>query len=186
MGYRLQPASAVAFDVSVFAHRFRRLRSQDSPEGGIIPVVLGNSLNGRSNGIELGVDFQPVPRWRTHLSYTALDTLISRAPGSRDQTGGVSEANDPKHLFGLRTSLDLSRAVSVDAFLRGVGELPNPSVPGYAELNLRVGWALRPGVELAFVGQDLLHDQHPEFGAAVPRREEFQRSIRAVVTFRLP
>jgi iron complex outermembrane recepter protein len=185
-GYRVQPTGFLALDLSVFRHRFSRLRSQDSPASGIIPVVVGNTLNGRSRGIELGVDVQPFTQWRTHLSYTRLSTRVTPAAGSRDATSGVSEANDPSHIFGLRTAVDLPGNVEADAFLRGIGPLPNPEVPGYVELNLRVGWKVRRGVELALVGQDLIHDQHPEFGTAVPRREEFQRSVRALMTLRLP
>ena len=70
-----------------------------------------------------------------------------------------------------------------DAWLRAISALPNPRVPTYAELNLRLGWQPTPGLELALVGQDLLHDSHPEFGP-LPRREEFERSVRAVLTIR--
>jgi hypothetical protein len=53
-------------------------------------------------------------------------------------------------------------------------------------LNARVGWRATPRIELAVVGHDLLHDHHPEFGPPGPRREEFERGVRALVTLRLP
>jgi hypothetical protein len=34
-------------------------------------------------------------------------------------------------------------------------------------------------------GQDLLHGQHPEFGTTVPRRVEFERSLRVGLALRL-
>ncbi len=97
----------------------------------------------------------------------------------------MAEANDPTYLVTWRTAVDLPNNVEADAWVRRVGALPNPAVPAYTELNARVGWRFRPSVELALVGQDLLHAAHPEFGTTVPARVEFQRSVRATVTFRL-
>ena len=183
VGYRVQPAPVVSVDVTFFNHRFADLRSQDLPASGP-PIVLGNSLRGESTGLEIGVNLQPIERWRAHVGYTRLDSDIEREPGSRDVSGGVSEANDPGHLFTVRNSLDLPRNLEFDAILRSVGALPNPRVPAYTELGLRVGWRATRGVELWVTGHDLLHDQHPEFGADLPTRVEFQRAIRVGVTFR--
>ena len=186
VGYRVQPSRIVAADVALFAHRYTDLRSQEAPPTGGFPLVVGNTLRGRSNGMELGLDVQPVDRWRTHIGFTWLDVGISRQPGSRDVGGGASDANDPGYLFGLRTSVDLAENVELDARLRSVGSLPNPVVPAYTELGLRLGWRATPRLELALVGEDLLHAAHPEFGPAVPGRVLFERGVRAVVTMRLP
>jgi iron complex outermembrane receptor protein len=42
--------------------------------------------------------------------------------------------------------------------------------PGYSELDLRLGWTPISRLELSIVGQNLLHDQHPEFGAPASRQ----------------
>jgi iron complex outermembrane receptor protein len=178
-GYRLQPSTLVSIEVSVFHHSLDNVRSQDLPPAGP-PLVVGNSLDARSRGIELAVNVQPARAWRTHAGYTWLDADVRREPGSRDVSGGVSEANDPHHLFTLRSSLDLPRGLQVDGVLRSVGALPNPRVPAFTELNLRVAWRATPAVELWAAGQDLLHDRHREFGPAV----EFERALRAGLTFR--
>jgi iron complex outermembrane receptor protein len=186
VGYRAQPTSVVSFDATAFVHSFDDLRSQEAPPVGVIPLTVGNSLEGRSSGIELGVNVQPVAAWRTHVGYTYLDTTIDRAPGSRDVSNGVNEANDPHHLFLLRTTVDLARNVEVDGWIRAVGALPNPAVPGFVELNARLGWHATRTIALALIGQDLLHDRHPEFGAPNATREEFERSIRLQLTLRFP
>jgi iron complex outermembrane receptor protein len=92
--------------------------------------------------------------------------------------------NDPHHIFGLRTAVDLPRSVELDAVLRSVSELPAPVVPGYAEMTLRLGWTATPRMEVWIVGHDLLHDRHPEFGAATPLRVELERGVRIGTTFR--
>ena len=49
VGYRVQPSAIVALDATVFNHVYDRLRSQEAPAGPVpIPIVVGNSLNGRS------------------------------------------------------------------------------------------------------------------------------------------
>ena len=116
----------------------------------------------------------------------SFGTDVRAQPGAPVAGAGASEANDPHHLFGVRTSLDLPRNVAVDVLLRAVGALPNPRVPAFAELGLRAGWRATPRIELWVAGQDLLHDRHPEFGPALPTRVEFERSLRLGITFRMP
>ena len=186
IGYRARPLRILSVDVTAFVQDYDRIRSQEAPNVGVIPVIVGNTLNGRSRGAELAVIVQPVARWRVHLGYTRLNTEITRDAGSRDVSGGVNEANDPSYFFTVRSGIDLPRNVEVDAWLRRFDALPNPAVPPYTELNARLGWRPVPLLELAIIGQDLLHAQHPEFGTPIPRRIEFQRSLRALATVRLP
>jgi len=183
IGYRAQPAAIASFDATLFSHSYNDLRSQELfPTGP--PIVVGNTLNGRAQGIEVSGTLQPVPVWRLRASYSFLDVSITKDIDSRDVGGGATEANDPTHRFGLRTDVDLPRNVEVSLFLRSIGELPNPNVPAYTELNGRVGWRATPRFELSFAAQDLLHDHHPEFGAVAPRRVEFERSVRVLAVFR--
>lgn len=185
VGYRARPATNLSLDATTFIQRYGNLRSQEAPPSGVVPLTIGNTLDGRSSGLEIAVNVLPIDRWRMRVSYAYLDTEIGRHARSRDVSGGLNEANDPHHLFTFRTGLDLLRNVEVDAWIRRVSSLPNPPVPAYTELNARVGWRPQPEIELALVGQDLLHDQHPEFGTPLPRRIEFERSVRAFVSIRM-
>ncbi len=182
-GYRLQPRPTAAFDATIFNHSYNDLRSQELPATGP-PIVVGNTLNGRSQGVELSGSVQPLPAWRLRASYTFFDVSITKDIRSRDIGGGVTEANDPSHMFGLRSDMDLPRQLELSLFLRSIGELPNPRVPRYTELNGRLGWRATPHVEVALAAQDLLHAHHPEFGALEPRRVEFERSVRIQAVFR--
>jgi iron complex outermembrane receptor protein len=182
-GYRAQPLAIAAIEATLFTHRYDHLRSQELPVTGP-PIVVGNTLNGRTQGIELSGSLQPLPVWRVRASYTYFDVSITKDIDSRDIGGGATEANDPSHMFGLRTDVDLPGRVELHLFLRGIGELRTPHVPAYTELNGRIGWRATEHVEVSFAGQDLLHDHHPEFGGLTPRRVEFERSFRVQATFR--
>ena len=183
-GYRIQPAAVVSFEATAFWHDYDDLRSQDAPATGVIPLTIGNTLEGRSRGVELGLNVQPIAWWRSHATYTFLHTAVARQPGSRDTTRGAAEINDPDHLFALRSSVDLPQNIEADAILRAVGALPNPASPAYTELTLRGGWHMTPRVELFVVGHDLLHGRHAEVGAAGAAVIEFERSTRVGLTVR--
>jgi iron complex outermembrane receptor protein len=127
VGYRAQPSPLFSADATVFFQSYDRLRSQEAPLGAVpFPLVVGNGLNGTSKGVELGLNVQPIDWWRVHASYTNLHVALSRDPDSRDVGGGASEANDPDHLFSVRTSFNLPRRVELDAWLRA-GERPAES-----------------------------------------------------------
>jgi iron complex outermembrane receptor protein len=71
----------------------------------------------------------------------------------------------------LRAGLNLPHRQELDVIVRRVGALPDPAVPSYTAVDLRFGWAVRPGVELSIVGQNLFDGSHPEFNAALNRKE---------------
>jgi len=50
---------------------------------------------------------------------------------------------------------------------RYVSRITNPNIltPGYSELDLRLGWAPIPRLQISVIGQNLLHDQHVELGS---------------------
>ena len=181
LGYRVQPSPRVSFDVAAFHNSYDHLRSQEAG----VPIVLDNGLRGTSNGVELEMRLRPRDWLRFDGNWTLFTKSLDRRPGSSDISGGTAEGNDPRHTFGLHTTMNLPGRVEVDAFLRAIDPLPSPPVPGYAELDLRAGWRVTNDWELAFVGHNLLHDSHPEYGADTPFRVEFERgvSVRATVIF---
>ena len=183
-GYRMQPRRGLSFDATAFRHNFSDLRSVDALTGGAAPLILANSFEGHSHGVEFGITLEPVPAWQTHVGYTWLDSEVTSRPGSRVVSAGASEANDPHHLFGLRTSIDLRHGIELDGWVRTVGPLHTPPVPGYTALGLRAGWRASRRVEVFITGQNLLDPSHAEFGADVPTRIEIERSVRAGITLR--
>jgi iron complex outermembrane recepter protein len=175
-GYRNRPNDWMSTDVAVFFNDYDDLRSQELPTAIGQPVVLGNGLTARTSGIEVSSTVSLTKQWQAHGAYSYLWERFSHAPDSRDITNGTSEANDPSHIFSIRTSIDLPYASEADAGFRYVSRLPQPVVAGYAELTARFGWRPRPAWELSVVGHDLLHDRHEEFAAGTPR-ELFERGF---------
>jgi iron complex outermembrane receptor protein len=182
-GYRVRPADWVSFDVATFANRYDDVRSQELPTAPGSPIVLANGLNARTSGVEIAATTNITRWWQAHASYSYLWESFSRESGSRDITNGASEANDPSHLFSVRTSMDLPRKIEVDALIRYVSGLPHPVVAPYEELTARIGWRPSDRWDLSVVGQNLLHDRHEEFAAGTPR-ELFERGVNVRWTWR--
>jgi iron complex outermembrane receptor protein len=142
-----------------------------------VPIVLGNTLNAATSGVEGAANVQVIDAWRLRGSVATLRKRFTRDPESQDISGGVIEGNDPRFFFTLRSYLDLPYGLALDGLFRHVGARPAPVVPSYSSLDLRFGWTIRAGWEVSLVGQNLLQASHPEFGAHTPRRYDFERGI---------
>jgi iron complex outermembrane receptor protein len=51
-------------------------------------------------------------------------------------------------------------------------------------MSVRLGWRVASGLDLSVVGQNLLHDGHPEYGLPGPTRVEIGRSVFARLAWR--
>jgi iron complex outermembrane receptor protein len=179
-GARRQVASHLTFDVSVYHNQYRRLRSVEAVPGA--PFTLGNTIQGHIDGIELGATWEATDALRFHGATTFLHKSLERAPGSRDVTGG--EGNDACCLARLQVFADLRDNLRLTGMARYVSELPAPHLAAYAEADVTLQWDVRRGIELSLVGQNLLHDSHPEFPASGQPLEAYERSLFFTITFR--
>ena len=173
LGYRIASPSA-AFDVSTFYNVYDDLRSVEPGP----PASIANGLDGTSYGTEMVLDLQFTGWWRAKTGYAFLQKNITLKPSSRDINNGEGEGSDPKHRLKIQSMMDLRDGFELDACLRAASEITNTRdpVPGYITLDVRLGYLVSPGVTISVLGQDLLHDRHPEFG--MPNaREEVPRSV---------
>jgi iron complex outermembrane receptor protein len=173
LGYRAQPAERLSVSVAAFYNDYDHLRTREpATTPGPVPVRLGNGQEGESYGVELLMRYRPTDWWQLQVGHTELRVEINPRPGSADRSFGAAEAADSKHRLSLRSSFDLPGHLELDGGYRYVSRITNPNVrtPGYSELDLRLGWTPTPRLELSIVGQNLLHDQHPEFGGPASRQ----------------
>ena len=139
---------------------------------------------------------------RRHLRYRAVGQLsghrklaarVRLRPNKREHLRfkpwssgllGVSQAgDDPDHQASLRSSLNITADLNLEADLRYVGSLPDPAVSAYTELNVRLGWRMNRHCDVAVSGFNLLHGRHEEF--TVPPADAISRSILVSATLRL-
>ena len=172
LGWRFQPEARLLLSLATYYNWYDDLRSVERvnpPQS--FPVVIANGWRGTSYGAELAADFRVTEHWNLKAGYVEFRLDLEQQPGSNDTTGARSEAADPERQALLRSSWDLPRNLTLDAMARYVGRVAATDVPAYAELDVRLGWQPLPNLQLSVRGQNLLHDQHPEFGAPLSRLE---------------
>jgi iron complex outermembrane recepter protein len=177
LGYRMQVDPQLSFSIATFWNDYDDLRSLeplDPPQA--FPVEASNGLRGRSIGAELTAEWRATPIWRLRAGWTELRVSSESQPGSIDRATRDSIVRDPNHQAVLRSLLDLSTKWEWDADLRYVGPINKQTVPGYTELDLRLGWRPAPAWELSLSGENLLHSHHAEFNTPATRRE-IQRAV---------
>ena len=102
-GVRVNPRSNVSMEASVFHHEYDDLRSQEATP----LVTLANLYDGHTTGVELAGNVQLHARWLVHGSYTGQRVSLKPLPESKDTTNARAEADDPAHMFSLRSYLNL-------------------------------------------------------------------------------
>jgi iron complex outermembrane receptor protein len=178
-GARLLARGNMSVETSFFYNDYDDLRSQEATP----LITLANLYDGYTTGVELAGNVQPHPRWLVHAGYTGQRVALDPLPGSHDSTNARLEADDPAHIFSARSYLNLPNNFELDAFFRAVSRLRASNLPGYQELDLRLGWQVRDRLDVALVGRELLHARHAEFLGASAQPRYFQREVALRVTW---
>ena len=137
-------------------------------------------MRGRTAGVELWGTWDVRPWWRLSAGGTYLSKRFRLKPGSLDIAQFEAAGVDPDAWVKLRSQMQLARNLELDLFARAYDDVPTlrasgyQGADGYAELDARLAWKVRPGVELSLAGFNLLHARHAE--ASETRRTEIPRS----------
>ena len=186
IGYRAQPLPALSYSITAYVSSYDRLRTlepQTDPNATALSV-FSNFGEGDEHGIEMWGRWQLTPAWRLNAGAVFQHVQTDLKPGSMDTSGSSGLAtDDPARHWLLRSSHDLSERSQLDLTLRYTSALPAPAVPAYYELDAQWMWQPRPNIDVALIGQNLLHDAHPEFGSA-PGRSVIERSVLLKLTWR--
>jgi iron complex outermembrane recepter protein len=159
LGYRVQPTSELAVSIAGFYNRYDDIYSVEALPG-TQTFQIQNGIEGQSWGAEISATYQPAEWIRFRGGYTYFHKDLWNKPGHSFDPAILG--NDPRHQAVLHTMIDLPWNVELDVMARYVSELPNPSIPGYCAVDVRLAKQF-DNVEIAVVGQNLLDDRHPEF-----------------------
>jgi len=191
IGYRAQLGSSFSTSITAFYNEYDDVRSLSFTPATLVPLFLDNNLEGETQGVELSADYQVMRWWRLRLGYSYLEEDIRVKDGELDIiNNALNETADPQHQVSLRSSMDLPYNMELDAQLRWVDELRinnvgiAAEVPNYTELSVRLGWRPTDRLELSLTGQNVLHDEHVEYGLASAEQVEIERSIYGKVQWR--
>jgi iron complex outermembrane recepter protein len=165
LGWRTQPSERMMLSVSTFYNIYRDLRSAEPTPVLTLPITIGNGVEGNAWGAEFAAQYQVSPRWRLRAGYTYFDKDLEVKDNSADLNEGSVESNDPSHQALLQSVFDVGRNFELDFVARYAGDLPDPAIPEYVGLDIRLGWKPTPRLSVVVAGQNLLKDVHREFWA---------------------
>jgi iron complex outermembrane receptor protein len=171
LGWRTQPSERIMLSVSTFYNTYRDLRSAEPTPVLTLPITIGNGVEGDAWGAEFAAQYQVSPRWRLRAGYTYFDKDLTVKDNSADLNEGSVESNDPSHQALLQSMFDLGRSFELDFVARYAGALPDPAIPEYVGLDVRLGWKPTPRLSVVVAGQNLLKDVHREFWPEDPGRQ---------------
>jgi iron complex outermembrane receptor protein len=190
LGYRAQAGARFTMSLATFYNEYDEVRSTAITPGTILPFYFENGVEGHTWGAEWTGTLQVADNWSLRAGYVLLQEKLRVKPGQFDITNARNEVADPQQQASLHSSLDLPGGLALDLDLRWVDTVRNNSgltpgrVPAYMDLNARLAWHASEQLELALSGENLLHDQHPEYGFPSPARSEIQRGVYGKLVWR--
>ncbi len=161
-GLRTQWATRASLSVSLYYNVYDDLRSIESGTTGAL-LMWGNGMAGHTFGTDIWASYAVADWWRLGAGLSEEREYFHYKPGSAGFLGTPVAGDDPRHRGFLRSSMNLGEDWTLDADLREVGELPDPHVPAYVELNARLGWRVTGKLQISLSGFNLLHPWHQEY-----------------------
>ncbi len=172
-GLRTAIGSRLRLSASAYYNVYDDIRSIEPTPVTFVPLYWGNGIQGHTYGLETWADYRPTDWWRLSAGVNLMGERFRFKPGASGLLGLSQVGDDPGQVVKLTSSMTLPHGIMLDAFLRHYSALPDPKVPAYTELNLRVAWAMTDRLRLAVSGENLFNPEHQEFPApaanAVPR-----------------
>ncbi len=191
LGYRSQVSKTFSVDVAAFFNVYDNLLSL-SPQTPrlvvdaagprvVIDLPYSNKRRADTYGLELAANWNVTDNWRLAASYTWLNVMVhSSSSDHNPQTESSLEDNVPRNQAQIRSYLDLTRDLELNAAAYYVESLAGPHVPSYVRVDLGLTWRPAKGAEFTVGVQNLLDDRHREFeGQFGVASTEMQRAVYA-------
>jgi iron complex outermembrane recepter protein len=179
LGYRWVPARSLAIDLATFYNDYDDLVEFGSDPFNPLNVIAANERTAESYGVETAATWSPCDNWRLMATYSFLRLVEHEGEGD-------AEGQSAQNLFSLRSYLDITKDVELNAAAYFTDNLPNFGIHSAWRLDVGVTWRPHPNVELAIWLQNLLDDRRPEHfdSALIGYQLETERSVYAQCTIR--
>ena len=197
LGYRIMPDERLSLDLAAFLNDYDDLRTVNYVSTSVIPrgfipfidiqdnYQFQNHQSGRTYGVEIAATLKPLRWWTIYSTYSWLNYNLGYDSGTDNSWPSAAEWS-PRQQFTVRSYMDLPYNLEFDTAAYYSDGLDGYDVPAYTRLDLRLGWKPVESVDLSLMMENLLDNQHPEFGgryeAIIPT--EVPRSFYGKVTIR--
>jgi len=167
-GARIRPTENSLIEVTGFRIIYKGVPDTWQFRNGqplIYPEFLTNVLNGKADGVEANLRYQPWDWITLKGSYTYLHQYYDDYPVKDGETIWTVRSNggqDPRNRFHMGISLDPIKMLEFDANLYFTGPFREGDILGHHRLDMRLGLKPVDDLEISIVGQDLLRNSHRE------------------------
>jgi iron complex outermembrane recepter protein len=193
LGQRAQIGRRISVDGTAFVNVYQRQGAYVAGEPAFVappdgtppyleyPYYYENARYGRVFGAEVNAAWSPVSRWKLQGGYSWLRERMHWYPGYADSYVG----EDPQHQFQVRSWLDLTRTVQLDASAYFYGSTLPYGVPRSLRGDVRLGWRPSESAEISAGVRNALDPQHPEqYSIRYFQSLQARREVYAGVTWR--
>ena len=123
LGYRRLFGKNLYLDIAGFYNQYYDLFSEEitgapfvendpAPTHILLPAQFGNSLVGSTAGGEIAPEWRPTSFWRLRGSYSFLQMVLKKSPGSLDVgSGPMIAGSSPEHQVLIQSSFDLPKRI---------------------------------------------------------------------------
>lgn len=161
IGYRGTPRSWLTLSLTAFYTQLDNLRGGELGQGA---VLIGNTVEGRTTGVEAWTLVQVTERWRLMAGLLELHQDLKDKNGDGQLGGPAGLGNDPRHTVKARSSYRFGDRVDFDVDWRYVSSLAYlTTVPAYSATDIRLAWHVNPRLELSVRATNLFDPHHVEF-----------------------
>lgn len=192
LGGRAALGRGVWVDLAGFYNRYDDLltsepgapyqESDPAPEHTVFPQRVGNQMSGHSFGAETAAQWQVLPSWRLSGTATWLQMNLELDSSSSDVSSVAAGREHPRLQANLRSYLDVTDRLELDAAGYYVARIHEGDVPAYFRLDLRTSFRFGQGLRLTAGAENLLQEHHREIGADIAQTPaEAQRAFYAQV-----
>jgi iron complex outermembrane recepter protein len=176
IGHRIRITPQLTVDTALFYNKYDNLIAVGP--GILAPPPpfthqFNNDGTGESYGGEVAVTWQIADNWRTVFAYSHTRVLIHGPVFTLD------EFSTPRNMAQVRSYLDVTKDIELNAALYYVDTVPSPDADAYLRLDVGATWRITDNFELSAWGQNLTDRSHREFTAI-----EAQRAFYVMGTFR--
>jgi len=174
-GWRGQFSSQLSADVALYYYDYHNILSGTPSALDFSQLNSGYLLQTYSftnygsaevYGGEASMDWRITEIWKLRATYTQAEQDFRLSNLASAGTDKYFDGGLPTHQAMLWSMHQLTPQINLDLRWRYVhGFKEYPSVKDFHELDARLAWRSKNGLELAVVGRNLLEKQHVEFGS---------------------
>lgn len=177
LGTRLKPVPRLWLDTALFFNYYNNLigleLADNDPTDDRIDLGYANNRSGEAFGLETAAYWKAAVNWLLGASYTYLHTEIDENKvEDADIAALIFQDSNPRHLFSVRSYLDITPQIDFNLCFRFVSRLPERDIASYTVSDARIAWKPKKNMEISLVGQNLMESGHSEFSSL-----EVERSI---------